>query len=130
MAAAVMTLSNCPIGTIGTTFSSTGQAVGAIALPMKAQDWPAAFAALVNFSGGGPATGTVSVQVSLDPNANPQQPSGAGTGTPRWNFHDILVNLTADKNDSIVFPIAYVRLIAITQIVGTVSLFMGIPDQI
>ena len=120
------------------TFSiSSGPGVTpAQSLPMKAQNFNGMGAsALVNFSGQGvvagftAATGTVTLQVSNDPNANP-------AGTPaqqalaRWNNHDMLKNLTTDANNSIIYPCAYVRLVATTAISGTVTAQIGIPDQL
>ena len=91
----------------------------------------AGFSCLVNFSGPGvgaggtPAVGIVTVQVSNDPNANSNVPALAAAA--RWNNHDILVGLTTDKNDSIAFAIAYVRLSG-TIASGVVTLQVGVPD--
>ena len=117
---------------------SSGPGPGtAVALPMKAQNWTAIGASiLVNFSGvagggGTAATGTVTLQVSNDPNANPNGGLPAATlASARWNNHDTLKNLTTDQNSSIIYPIAYVRLYANTAISGTVTAQIGIPDQL
>jgi hypothetical protein len=96
---------------------------------MKAQNYPASYSLLVNFSGGS-AAGTVSVQVSNDPNANPSYPGGTPPATGRWNNHDTLFLLTTDKNSSIIYPVAYVRLIVNVTVSGIVQLQVGIPDQL
>lgn len=116
------------------TMTTTG-AIGAqpaFAMPMKAQDWPAAFSAVVNFSGNTPnaATGTVTLQFSNDPNANPSYPGGTPPSPGRWNAHPILANLTGDNADSIVFPVAYVRLFNNAPVAGVVTCHIGIPDQL
>ena len=128
MAVSVLSLTNCPAGT----------ATAAVPLPMKAQNFNGMGASiLVNFSGvagsgTSPATGTVSVQVSNDPNANPSGPSLSPSqiASARWNNHDTLKLLTTDQNSSIIYPIAYVRLYANAPVSGTVSAFIGIPDQL
>lgn len=99
-----------------------------VALPLKAEAWTGALgiSALVNFSGspGGAAIGTAKVQISNDPNVD-KNPAIA-----RWNDHDILVGLTADKNSSIVYPVAYVRLNITQYTSGTVTLQLGVHDQV
>ena len=108
-----------------------------VPLPMKNQNFVGGgMSALVNFSGQGAAggtaaTGTVTLQVSNDANANPGLPP-ATQALARWNNHDTLVSLTADKNSSIIYPIAYARLVATTAIggSGTVTAQIGIPDQL
>lgn len=98
-------------------------------LEMKAQNWSAlGVSALLNFSGGGPAVGNVTVQISNDPSV--MDNSLAVVAAARWNNHDLLTNVTGDKNSSIVFPVAYVRLLVNSLASGTVKFFVGIPDQI
>ena len=117
---------------------STGPGPGtAVALPMKAQNFTGmGMSILVNFSGvagggGTAATGTVTLQVSNDPNANPNGGlTAAQLATARWNNHDTLVSLTKDANSSIIYPVAYARLYANTAISGTVTAQIGIPDQL
>src|SRR5580658_2780001 len=87
---------------------------------------------LVNFSGqaaagGTPAVGNVTLQISNDPNANPNLNNAVQAAAARWNNHDILVNLTGDKNDSIVYPCRYLRLVG-TVTSGTVYCFVNYPD--
>ena len=110
---------------------SAGQTASpAVRLNMGQQYWigEAGVSLLVNFPSG--AVGNVTVQVSNDPNANPTNPNPSAT--PRWNNHDVLASLTASQNDSIVFPLGYVRLIATPGTAGvtagTVWLDIGQAD--
>lgn len=98
----------------------------AVRLPMRSQNLQP-ISLLLNMSGGN-AQGTVSVQVSNDPNANPDGPA-ATQALARWNLHDTLQNLTADKNSSIVYPVAYVRLTG-TLTSGSAQLQIGLPDPL
>lgn len=87
---------------------------------------------LLNFSGqaaagGTPAVGTATLQISNDPNANPNLNNATANANARWNNHDILVSQTGDKNDSIVVPCRYVRLVG-TVMSGTVYCFVTYPD--
>jgi hypothetical protein len=89
---------------------------------------------LLNFSGQGvgygtitPAQGNVTLQVSNDPNANPNQPL-SNQALARWNNHDTIVGQTTDKNSSIIYPCAYVRLVG-TVVSGVVDCFVGVPDS-
>jgi hypothetical protein len=89
---------------------------------------------LVNFSGQGigfgtitPAQGTVTLQVSNDPNANPNGPLSA-QALARWNNHDTLFSLTTDKNSSIIYPCSFCRLVG-TVTSGTVIAFIGVSDN-
>lgn len=118
---------------------SAGQVVSAVfGLPFPYEAWTGqGVSCLMNFSGNGvnapntlpavpgtPATGTVTLQVSNDPNAS----SSSQSGVPgRWNNHDILVAITADKNDSLVFPCRFVRLVG-TVSAGTVVCIIGAAD--
>jgi hypothetical protein len=92
-------------------------------LPMKNQIFTGAgISLLLNFSGGGPAVATATVEVSNDPVA---------FSTPtlaRWNAHDILVGITADKNNSIIYPINCLRLRLTAWTSGTVVLDIGFFD--
>jgi hypothetical protein len=119
----VLTLSLSAGTTVGTTFK----------VPMSFQNWNGTgVSALLNFSGQGgtagaggtAAVGSVTLQVSNDPNANP---TGTTASTARWNNHDILVSKTSDQNSSIVYPCAYVRLVG-TVTSGTVVCYIGLPD--
>ena len=113
------------------------QATAAQRLPQSYQNFPNGFSALVNFSGGGqgytfpgaltPAAGTVTLQVTNDPRASQQATNPAVYAQTCWNNHDILANLTADKNDSIFFPCGWVRLVGIITS-GTVNAFIGTGD--
>lgn len=90
------------------------------------------FSCLLNFSGQGvaggtAAVGTVTLQVSNDPNANPNLNNATANANARWNNHDILVSLTADRNDSIIYPCRYLRLVG-TVMSGTVYCFITYPD--
>ena len=116
--------------TAGQTFSAS------IAIPMAYQGWTGmGISCLVNFSGQGGASGaggtaavgTVTLQASSDPSAGPSNPL-TQQATARWNNHDILVNLTADKNDSIVYPLPFVRLVG-TVSSGTVTCDIGWADN-
>lgn len=107
-----------------------GPSGGIIFLPMKYQIWTPGVSCLVNFSGtgateGGSAagSGTVSVQVSNDPALQGATPTAA-----RWNNHDTLYNLTADKNSSIVYPCYAVRLFCTSYSSGTITLMIGVTD--
>lgn len=104
-------------------------AIGASApflLPKGAQDWTgnAAVSILVNFSGGGPAVGTVSLQVSNDPLAN------TTPALARWNNHDTLVNLTGDANATIAAPIYAARLNCTAYTSGTITADLGFADNL
>jgi hypothetical protein len=98
-----------------------------IAMPMKNYLFTGqeGMSLLVNFSSGASATATV--QVSNDPNANPQNPI-ATQNLARWNNHDTLNNLTGSKNSSVVFPVYAVRLQVSGYSSGTISLDLGLPD--
>lgn len=107
-----------------------------VKLPMSGANWfpMGGMAFLVNFSGNGvgipglpDAVGTVTVQVSNDPLANPNN-NATDQANARWNNHDILVGLTTDKNDSVVYPCAYVRLYATAWTSGTITLQIGYAD--
>ncbi len=102
---------------------------GSIKLPSSFQTWLGAMgqSLLLNFSGGGPAIANVTVQVSNDPSASPQN-SQAVQNAARWNAHDILQNMTGDKNSSIVYAVAFVRLLVNSYTSGTVTLDVGSPD--
>lgn len=114
-------------------------AVGAssvISLPMAFANWyPAGgIACLVNFSGNGvgipgtpDAVGTVTVQVSNDPAANPNL-DAVTQSNARWNNHDILASLTTDKNSSVVYPCAYARIYCTAYTSGTITLDIGYAD--
>lgn len=107
------------------TLAAGSTASTPVKLPMSYQNWQGVGAScLLNFSGGGPATGNVTLQVSNDPNAGPQN---SGNATARWNSHDIIVNRTADTNSSIVYPVAYARLTG-TVTSGNATCQIGIPD--
>lgn len=119
-----------------TTVSALG-AGPTLRLPMGMSNWygigGSGMSFLVNFSGSGvgtggsSASGTVTVQVSNDPNANPNL-TAAQQATARWNNHDTLVNLTTDKNSSVVFPIAYTRLYCTSYGSGVIYLMIGTTD--
>jgi len=104
-----------------------------VRLPTSFQTWNGTgIACLLNFSGQGAAGGTaaagnVTLQVSLDPNANPSN-TPAVLATARWNNHDTLASITADKNSSIVYQCAYVRLVG-TVTAGVVTCDLGYPDS-
>jgi hypothetical protein len=92
-------------------------------LPMKNQIYAGAgISLLLNFSGGGPAVATATVQVSNDTVAFSTPVSA------RWNNHDVLVGLTADKNSSIVYPINCIRLQLTAWTSGIVTLDIGYFD--
>lgn len=113
-------------------------ASGVISLPMGIANWAglggSGIAFLVNFSGAGvgiglnPAAGTVTVQVSNDVNANPNQ-TAATQALARWNNHDTLKSLTTDQNSSVVFPIAYARLYCTAYTSGTITLQVSWVDS-
>lgn len=123
-------------------FNASISALGAsstISLPMGYANWPnlgaGGLSFLVNLSGPGvgipggvAAVATVTVQVSNDVNANPNQPA-ATQALARWNNHDILVNLSTDKNSSVVFPCAYARLYCTAYTSGTATLQIGWVDS-
>lgn len=89
------------------------------------QDWTGGgVSLLVNFSGGGPAVATVSVQISNDPTAM------SSPSTARWNNHDTLASLTANANGTASVVIYAVRLFASAYTSGTVTLDMGQGDQL
>ena len=101
-----------------------------VGLPMATPNWQVGgVSCLMNFSGGGPAvagTGGVTLQVSNDPNANPNN-TPAQINAARWNAHDVLNAVTGDRNSSIVFPVVYARLIGAVAS-GTVACQIGLPD--
>lgn len=104
---------------------AAGQTVSApVAIPMSRENWigEMGISCLLNFPAG--SAGTLTLQVSNDPNASPS----ATPSTARWNNHDVIAALTANKNDSIVFPVAFVRLTG-TVSSGTVYLDIGVPDS-
>lgn len=121
-------LSNPALTAPGLQLSAVGFSPS-IALPMKTQIYAgeAGYSLLVNFTTGASATATV--QVSNDPNANPNN-TIAVQNTARWNNHDILQNLTASTNSSIVFPVYAVRLSVSAWTSGTVSLDIGALDYL
>lgn len=86
----------------------------------------------LNFSGSGvgftssAAVGNVTMQLSNDPNANPNN-AATIQALARWNNHDTLVSRTTDLNSSLVFPVRYIRLVG-TISSGTVSLFISLLD--
>jgi|GEM_PF-2903793 len=88
---------------------------------------------ILNFSGSGvgytssAATGNVTVQLSNDPNASPNNAASI-QATARWNNHDTLVNRTTDQNSSVVYPSRYIRLIG-SVASGTVGLFISLMDS-
>lgn len=117
------------------TITGAANAVSApLSLPMARQNFEGmGYGLQVNFSGqnaGGAAagSGTVSVQLTSDPNANPNL-TATQQATACWNNHDVLNGLTSDRNNSIVYPCAYVRLIANATVTGTVTLFLTAPDS-
>lgn len=92
-------------------------------IPMKQEIYEGlGLALLVNFSGGGPASATATVQVCCDP-ALASNPAAA-----RWNNHDVLNALTADKNSSVVFPVYGIRLAITNYVSGSVQLQIGSQD--
>lgn len=118
-----------------TSVSALG-ASSVISLPMSGANWfpMGGMAFLVNFSGNGvgipgvtDAVGTITVQVSNDPLANPNN-NATDQANARWNNHDILVGLTTDKNDSVVYPCAYARIYCTAYTSGTVTLQIGYAD--
>lgn len=121
-----------------TSISSLG-ASPTISLPMGMANWMGlgggGISYLVNFTGQGGATGgggvaalgTVTVQVSNDVRANPNN-DAATQALARWNNHDTLVSLTTDKNSSTVFPLAYARLYCYLYTSGTIFLSIGWAD--
>lgn len=120
---------------IQTSVSAIGPSA-TLSLPMGLGNWyPAGgFSFLVNFSGNGvgipgiaDAVGTVTVQVSNDPLANPNN-SATDQANARWNNHDILVGLTTDKNSSVVYPCAYARIYCTAYTSGTVTMQIGWMD--
>jgi hypothetical protein len=121
-------LSNPTLTAPGLQLAATGFSPS-IALPMKTQIYTgeAGYSLLVNFSNGAVATATV--QVSNDPNSNPNNPI-AVQNTARWNSHDILQNLSASTNSSIVFPVYAVRLSVSAWTSGTISLDIGALDYL
>lgn len=118
-----------------TTSVSAVGASSTLSIPMGTANWywGGGLSFLVNFSGQGvgvlgtPAVGTVTVQVSNDPLANPNN-TAAQQATARWNNHDILVTLTADKNSSVVYPCAYTRIYCTLYTSGTITLMIGWAD--
>lgn len=102
-----------------------------IILPQWQQMWVGGpgFPMLVNFSGGGPAVGTVSVQVSCDPNVAFYGNNPAQYALARWNLHDVLQGLTNDKNDSVGFCVYAARLWCSAYTSGTIQLQVGWVDQ-
>jgi hypothetical protein len=123
MASLVLTL---PAGTT---------ASAAQVLPSSYQVWAAQAgpSVLCNFSGSGvgfpgtvPAVGTVTLQVSNDPNANPSG-TAAAQASARWNNHDVIKSVTGDTNSSIVFICRYVRLFGVVTS-GTVQVTIAYSD--
>ncbi len=115
------------------TLSQTGIGTSPIfAILMKPEAWVGVggVSLLVNFSGspGGAAVATATVQISNDINAGNANPNIAATA--RWNAHDVLQGITADRNSSIVYPVAYVRLTLSAWTSGTVTLQIGHTSQI
>lgn len=73
------------------------------------------------------AVATANVQVSNDPsvgNASPIIASGA-----RWNLHDVLQNMNADRNSSLAYPVLYARLQVTAWTSGTVALNICYPEN-
>ena len=98
---------------------------------LKRQAWQGmGVGLLVNFSGSpnGAAVATGTVQVTCDPAILSQAASTQATA--RWNNHDTLVNLTNDKNSSIAYPVLAVRLNLTAWTSGSVTLGIGVPDEI
>lgn len=96
-----------------------------VVIPMKYQVYQGlGVALLLNFSGGGPGVGTATVQVSNDPNVT------ANLAAARWNNHDILVSLTADKNSSIIYPCYAIRLAITNYVSGSIQLQIGLQDYL
>ena len=117
------------------TLSAGSTVSNVVRLPAAFQNWTGqGMACLLNFSGQGAASsasspagvGNVTLQVSGDPNANPTGAYSAQQ-TARWNNHDTLVNLSADKNSSIVYQCQYARLVG-TVSSGTVTCDIGYAD--
>lgn len=108
-----------------------------VKLPMAGANWfpMGGMSFLLNFTTEGfgipgpvpTAVATVTVQVSNDPLANPNN-TVAQQAAARWNNHDVLVGQTTDKNDSVVYPCAYVRLYCTAYTSGTVTLQIGYAD--
>ena len=101
-----------------------------IILPQWQQMWmPGGMPVLLNFSGGGPAVATATVQVSCDPNVALFNTNAAQYALARWNAHDILVNLSGDKNSSIAYAVYAIRLQLTAYTSGIVQLQVGWVDQ-
>lgn len=106
--------------------SAAGNSVSS-GMPMKASifQFGGGISCLMNFSAGANLTATL--QVTNDPNGNPAN-TPAVQNTARWQNHDILQGITASKNSSIVYPVAYARLVVTNYISGTVTVDFGVPD--
>ena len=106
---------------------------------LKRQNWEGMGVGLiVNFSGaysattgapsGAAAVATATVLVTNDPNVNSTQP-GVQAST-KWIKHPVLNGLTADLSSSIAYPVLAVCLAVTSYTSGTVTLQIGVPDDI
>lgn len=71
------------------------------------------------------AIATANVQVSNDPSV--ESPSSAIASGAHWNLHDVLQNMTGDRNSSLAYPVLYVRLQVTAWTSGTVTLNICYP---
>ena len=73
------------------------------------------------------AVATANVQVSNDPTVS--HSSALVAQSARWNLHDVLQGLNTDRNSSLAYPVAYVRLQVTAWTSGTVALHICYPEN-
>ena len=95
-----------------------------IPLSQYPSQWRTPVGLLLNFSGGGPAVGTATVQISNDPLAL------TSPTTVAWNAHDLMQGLTADTNSSLIVCVVAVRLLVTAYTSGVITLQVCQTDRV